>query len=62
MSMENEPREPSNELAEDLSVLYRDMERSKALHLEISELMLSVGDHGPREWVQLDKSLTSIKT
>jgi hypothetical protein len=60
--MENKAGEPGNELAEDLCQLYRDMEKSKALHLEISELMLSVGDHGPREWVQVEKLSADIKS
>jgi hypothetical protein len=58
--MENQPWDAANELAEDLSRIYRDIEKSRALHLEISELMLSVGDHGPREWVRPDKAVTDI--
>jgi len=54
--MENNLTGLANDLVEDLSRLDQDMERSKALHLEISELMLSFGDCGPREWVQLPAS------
>jgi hypothetical protein len=59
--MENNLTGPASELAEDLSQLDRAVEKSKALHLEISELMLSFGDCGPREWIQIPASSKDVK-
>ena len=51
-SVENEIRDVSYEIAAELSQVYLEMERTRALHLEVSELILSRG-RVRREWIQL---------
>ncbi len=52
-SVDNELSNAPSELGSELSDLYRDMERTRALHLEICDLMLSPANRAAREWVRL---------
>lgn len=56
--MENEAGEPIPELVEDLCQLYQEQERTRALSLDVSNLMLSSENRSPREWVQLGDSVS----
>jgi hypothetical protein len=50
--MRDDERGLSPEALEDLWVLYRQAEKSKALHLRICDLILSSGEADRREWIQ----------
>ncbi|MBV8069009.1 MAG: hypothetical protein JO270_03840 [Acidobacteriaceae bacterium] len=50
--MENETRDLTSEMAAELSQVYLEIERTRALHLDVSELILSRG-RVRREWIQL---------
>ena len=49
-SVENQWNDNSSELAPELSQVYREMERTRALHLDVSDLILSCNGC---EWVRL---------
>ena len=53
--MENEPSDRSMDFVEDLCLHYRELEKSKALHLGVCDLMLSAGTRR-REWLQVGES------
>lgn len=42
-----------SELAPELSEVYREIERTHALHLDVSELILSSNGYMPHEWVRM---------
>lgn len=57
-SVDNEIHELMPEIVDDLCHLYQEQERTRALSLEISNLMLSSGNQSPREWVQVGDSVS----
>ena len=54
----NEMHELMPEIVDDLCQVYQEQERTRALSLEISNLMLSSGNQSPREWVQVGDSIS----
>jgi hypothetical protein len=52
-SVENDRSENWSELAPELSEVYRQMERTHALHLDVSEVILSCSSCTSREWIQV---------
>ena len=53
IGMDDEFYSPRNDLADDLCQFYREMERTRSVHLDICELMLSSSERSRREWVQI---------
>ncbi len=56
--VENEIHELMPEIVDDLCHMYQEQERTRALSLDISNLMLSSGNQPAREWVQVGDSVS----
>jgi hypothetical protein len=57
--VEDQFNDNSFELAPELSEVYREMERTHALHLDVSDVILSCSGYTHREWVRLDEPAKS---
>lgn len=54
--MENDLRDFAAEILDDLCRRDREIEKAKALHLDVCDLILSSGQRPRREWVSLPDS------
>ena len=54
--MENELRDFAPEILDDLCRRDREIEKTKALHLDVCDLILSSGQRPRREWVAVPAS------
>ena len=54
-SVEDQLNDHSSESVPELSEVYLEMERTRALHLDVSDLILSSSGYARREWVRLGR-------